>query len=247
MRCRRWCFGPKIFRQIVVWSNVPSSVGDLFRKLKITKWFGGSNHIIFPGSLKHNQISRGQYRSCSSATAPFSNDADYPMTHVCEDIRLLNVKTLWKSNRESFSGHLMPLNYRLNALRSLTFFQPQAVVETVPVFFFVTQRLSQLNTFHSDFWAEKKSFCLWVLPPVLLLGDTGSLLWLAGWSVNLFVSVLLEGLWDFLFLMRILPISSWGLGRGTPDSSCKYTQQKKNKNKISLAAVWSQHTHTHTL
>lgn len=150
------------------------------------------------------------------------------MTHVCEDIRLLNVKTLWKTHRES-------IFWTSDALK----LQPEYAwvfnISPAPcscwnhrriycLLYFFIQRLSQLNTFHLDFWAEKKSFCLCVLPPVLLLGDTGSLLWLAGWSVSLFVSVLLEGLWDFLFLMRILPISSWGLGRGTPGSSCKYTQ-----------------------
>lgn len=68
--------------------------------------------------------------------------------------------------------------------------------------------------------------CLHVIPPVWLLGDTGSLLWLTGWSISLLVSVSLDGLWDFLFLMRILPISSWGLGRGTPCSSWKQTRQQ---------------------
>lgn len=65
-----------------------------------------------------------------------------------------------------------------------------------------------------------------VIPPVLLLGDSGSLLWLAGWSIGLLVSVLLQGLWDFLFLMRIFPISSEGLGSATPASSCQDTQQE---------------------
>lgn len=77
------------------------------------------------------------------------------------------------------------------------------------------------------FQGWKKSLCLCVLPPVLLLGDNGSLLWLAGWSASLLVSAMLGGLWDFLFLMRILPISSWGLGRGVPESSCKHGEDRK--------------------
>lgn len=150
------------------------------------------------------------------------------MTHVCEDIRLLNVKTLWKTHSESvfWTSDTLKLQPKYACVFNISP-APCSCWNHRRIYclsYFFIQRLSQLNTFHLDFWAEKKSFCLCVLPPVLLLGDTGSLLWLAGWSVSLFVSVLLEGLWDFLFLMRILPISSWGLGRGTPGSSCKYTQ-----------------------
>ena len=77
--------------------------------------------------------------------------------------------------------------------------------------------------------------CLCVLPPVLLLGDAGSMLWLAGRSVSLLVSVLLGGLCDFLFLMRIFPMSSWGLGRGRPDSSYTQTQTHTHKHTMDMA------------
>lgn len=118
------------------------------------------------------------------------------------------VKTAWAVYNRQFS----PLNELPgSSLEILIIVDP----------FSDTRNLDTFCVVHIEhrFLGWKESLCLCVLPPVLLLGDTGSLLWLAGWSVSLLVSVLLEGLCDFLFLMRILPISSCGLGSGTPDSN----------------------------
>lgn len=95
------------------------------------------------------------------------------------------------------------------------------------------------------FLGWKESLFLCVLPPVLLLGDTGSLLWLADWSISLLESVVLEGLCDFLFLISIFPISSWGLGRGPPGSSCQKTHKHIGHNST-VAGLKSQTGQDHT-
>lgn len=101
--------------------------------------------------------------------------------------------------------------------------------------------LNKMRRFHQLMAKEHflgDVYCIWchwwmchilyddVIPAGPALGDEGSktleesLLVLDTCSESFFFVLPSDGLgWDFLFLMRIFPASSWGLGRGTPDSS----------------------------
>lgn len=75
-------------------------------------------------------------------------------------------------------------------------------------------------------------------PPAL--GDEGSktpelsLHALEACSASFFFALASEGLCDFLFLMRIFPISSCGLGKGTPDSSWEQQTEKLISESLNL-------------
>lgn len=102
-----------------------------FQKTKHYKMIWGSNHIIFPGSLK--QISQGQ---CWSS----SHCAFFPMMLITRWLMFVRTYACWmwkhfeRHTVKASFGHLMPLSYSRNMPGFLTFLQPRAAVETTEEF-----------------------------------------------------------------------------------------------------------------